>query len=102
MTKNEIAYFRIGYGECRQVIIGSLREALDANDLRATITDMIQNLENDAEADHWRNIQEDFPGISREEYKAASEESCNQIKEQFYSEAGYLKPRLIKNNSDDT
>lgn len=98
MTKNDIANFRMGYDECRQVIQNDLRKALNADDLRIAIVEILRTLEADAETDRWRNIQEEFPGITKEEYEAELAESAKYIKEKYYSKAGYRKPRLVKND----
>ena len=100
MTKNDIANFRAGYDECRQIIQYDLRKALNADDLRVAITEILHTLDADAEADHWRNIHEEFAGITKEDYQAELLESFNHIREKFYSKAGYIKPRLIKKNDN--
>ena len=89
----------MGYDECRSVILGDLRRIIGQNtdaDIKAKLVKLIADLDGDIERQHWETIQEEFPGITREEYKAECDASMEQILKTHYSKHGYLKPRLIR------
>jgi len=98
MTKDEISMFRSGYDECRQVIIRNLKTILgkcSGKGVKAKLCALICQLEADAEREHWKQIQEEFPGITPEEYESEMNATFDLIREKYYSEHGYLKPRLV-------
>jgi hypothetical protein len=99
MTESEIAEFRFGYHECRAVILADLKEIVvkkTAADLRAALAKLIFDLDADIEREHWDAIQKEFPGMTRDEYEAECEANAEQICKTYYSEHGYLKPRLVR------
>ncbi len=60
---------------------------------------LFNELRLETEEYHWKSIQREFPGITREEYEADLEVSIQEIRKKYYSEKDYLKPRLIKRNN---
>ena len=96
-NQNEIDYYKFGYNECRNIVIGTLREILSNPDPIVVLKQFIEELEDDKEREHWAQIQREQPGITREEYEAQLEEFSKELREIYYSKAGFLKPRLVKN-----
>ena len=98
MTEQQIADFGNGYWECRAVIMGRLKEILKKRfGLRSSIKKLFVELEIAEAEDHWKTIQKEQPGITREEYQFQLDEDMKLIREKFYTKDGYLKPRLVRN-----
>ena len=98
MTEKEINDFKFGYYECRAVILGSLKKIIAQGadvDIRADLETLIDELEDDIEREHWEIIQKESPGITREEYEPECEAETDLIRKTYYSEYGYLRPRLV-------
>jgi hypothetical protein len=96
MNQNEIDIFKFGYSECRDVLMRELRTILTMPNPKVALKKLIEELESDAERAHWELIQKEQPGITHEEYEAELEEFGREIRERYYSKAGYLKPRLVR------
>lgn len=96
MTDKSIEDFNFGYRECRRVMIFDLRKVLKLEDGQIeAIRELLERLEDDEEADHWKSIQEEFPGITREQYEAELEESAAYIRERYYTKDGLLRLRIV-------
>lgn len=97
MTKAEIAAYRDGYNEHRNIVKRELQNLLSLKaGHKNVLAAYLCKLEEEMEADHWRCIQEEFPGITRKEYEASFDETEKLIRAKYYSKNGYLKPRLVK------
>ena len=46
--------------------------------------------------EHWAQIQAEFPGMTKEEYEAGLAADFELIRKTFYSEKGFMKPRLVR------
>lgn len=100
MNESEKDAIRFGYSEARDVILYQLKEILreDSNGevVKLQLEILIHELELDIEKANWRAIQEEFPGITEEEYEAQMEASAVEIRKTYFSENGFLKPRLVR------
>ena len=97
MTKNEIDNYSEGYNEHRLLVRFALQQILGQKcGHKKALADYLIKLASEIEADHWREIQKERPGITLEEYEATLEEDANRIHAEYYNKNGYLKPRLIK------
>lgn len=100
MNERELREFGEGYWECREVILSRLKTVLSADgDLRKPLESLIQVLEDDRDRGQWESVQREFPGITREEYEAGLDETAETIRRLYYSEAGFRKPRLVRNEA---
>jgi hypothetical protein len=45
---------------------------------------------------HWALIQAEFPGMTKEEYEVGLDATFELIRKTFYSEKGFIKPRLVR------
>ena len=98
MNREQIDFYRSGYWECRQIIIQRLKSVLARKiGLRSALTATLKQLECEADEDHWRTIQDECPGITREQYAAGLVADAKAIRDEFYTKAGFLKPRLVRN-----
>jgi len=103
MDEREIAAYRSGYDECRQIMIGDLRKISKLKcRQRDALNELLAGLVRDAEEDHWRCVQEEFPGITREEYEQSMNETVQAIHEKYYNKDGRLKLRLIRPSSQSS
>lgn len=100
MNKSEKDAFDFGYSEARGVVLSQLKEILredsDGEIVKLQLELLIHELELDIEKANWRAIQEEFPGITEEEYEAEQEASADEIRKTYFSENGFLKPRLVR------
>ena len=97
MTDEQIEFFRMGYWECRTVVLVALRKACTKKRGRgAALEKLLAELDADEKRDVWASVQAEFPGITREQYEAELEASAQAIRETFYSPAGFLRPRLVR------
>jgi hypothetical protein len=98
MTETEKELFGEGYNECKRLFLHELRKIAELpTGHKAAVREYVANLEKEMAEEHWASIQKEFPGITREQYEAELEPSIKVIRETYYSENGYLKPRLVKN-----
>lgn len=98
MNEDQISHFRFGYDECARVILFELREILKLKSGHcAAIKKLLTNWEKNMADQHWKDVQNEFPGITREEYDADLENTAQTIRKEYYSKHGYLKPRLVRN-----
>jgi len=51
-NQNEIDYYKFGYNECRNIVIGTLREILSNPDPIVVLKQFIEELEDDKEREH--------------------------------------------------
>ena len=99
MDEINITFFKSGYDECRAVILEELKELIEKippKILKHKIQLLTDKLEDDAEEEHWKAIQEEFPGITREAYEAELDTFVKEVRKTYYSEKGILKPRLVR------
>jgi hypothetical protein len=104
MNKDQIANFSWGYNECQMLILGYLREILKLKTgQRKAVEVLLKKQEAEFEANHWRCIQEECPGITREEYEAGLEAGAQAIRESVlkkkwgHCQASPLKLKGYKN-----
>jgi len=97
MNEEQLDCFVFGYDECRGVIRMQLEKILAQKaGHRIALKNFLNKLEKEEERDHWDQIQKEFPGITREEYESEMNECVEAIRQKYYSEKGFLKPRLAR------
>lgn len=101
MTKEEMNSFRDGYDEARHIAIGWMKKiaSLESGHLEE-LKILIADLEEEERQDHWRAIQEEFPGITEEQYQAELDRSMEQIRRRYYRK-GLIELELIKSPEND-
>jgi len=84
--------FRSGYTEYRWLALSYLRElaALPSGHKEA-INDLIVRMKIEEDEEVWQSVQEEFPGMTREQYEAELEQSFNMIKAKHYDVNGKRK-----------
>lgn len=100
MTREEIELEAewSGYFECRWNIRGRLQGILELESgHRTAIEALLFQLDEEEQEACWRLAQLDCPGMTREEYETELEATGEAIRKAYYSEKGYLKPRLVRN-----
>lgn len=102
MTKEQISFFRAGYWEARSIAIGDIKRiAALKRGHRQELLQLADELEVDEKREHWESIQEEFPGITEEQYEKELDDSMLLIRETFYQKKGLIKLRLVKSPSPD-
>ena len=97
MYDNEIAHFRMGYGECREILDDS-----SSAEIRTRLENLIFQLEEGITAEYREQIQTECAGLTQEEYERECDEPAQMIRETYYSKNGFLKPRLVKSDIGET
>jgi|GEM_PF-3966692 len=89
--------FRNGYFEARSVFQGRIEKTLkQRTGHKNALSQLYLEVEAEIAADIWRDVQEEFPGMTREEYEADLEESARLIKAKYYNSDRRLKAlRLV-------
>lgn len=97
MTKEQISFFREGYWEARRIAIGDVKRIAGLKKgHRQELLKLADELEADEKREHWDSIQEEFPGMTREQYKNELDRAAELIREKFYQKNGLIKLRLVK------
>lgn len=97
MTETEKELFSEGYKECKWLLFHQLRKIAErSTGHKATLREYVANLENELNDEHWKSVQIEFPGMTREQYEVELETSAQMIREKYYSKNGFLKPRLVR------
>ena len=96
MTEDQI-HFNEGYNEYRNLIqmrLGTILTKKTGH--RDALKKLLLQITEEAEADHWHEIQREQPGITREEYENELEETRRIIQKEYYNANGQLKLRLVR------
>lgn len=97
MTDEQNEKFRMGYFECRQVLLNQIRQVLcDGGDIREGLHVLVENLESQISDEIWEEVRKEFPNMTREQYEADLNKDAEFIKDKFYHPNGNLKPRLVR------
>lgn len=97
MTKEQIDSFRAGYTECRWITIFEIKKILThKTGIRRLLLSFINELEEDECREAWESAQEEFPGITEEQYQESLRETSRLTSEMHHSQIRRKNIRLLK------
>lgn len=97
MTKEQISFFRAGYWEARGITIHELKRIVKIKwGYKKEIQKFIDELEADERREYWESVQDECPGITKEQYELELEAEMQLIREEFFQKNGMSKLRLLR------